>query len=207
MKRLFVRNLHVFVFVNVILITSLACQLPGFIPAGVAEEEAIIEIVESDADQSEEENTEDGSTQEDDVQEEVLDVCTLLPVNESAVTITGKDACVADIDYLIGCGECDSDISITRLESVERAQEVAVDGNCGNPNFSARGESPLGSAGFTCTKTEDEEYREGVAQSYFHVSFSHDRYAVVIGTGYPGMESFILDLGQQTIERIDDSLD
>jgi hypothetical protein len=208
MKGLCDRDLRVFVCVGVLLITSLACYVPGILPVDT-DEEKIMEIVERDEEPSEAENAEEEeeSTQQDDVQEEVLDVCTLLPVDESAVTITGKDACAADIDSLIGCGECNSDISITRLESVARAQEVAVDGNCGNPNFSARGESPIGSAGFTCTKIEDEEYREGVAQSYFYVSFSHDRYAVSISTGYPGKESFALDLGQQTIERIDNTLE
>ena len=208
MKGLLDRDLRVFIFVGVILITTLACYAPGIIPEG-RDDEKIVEILERDVEPSEAESVEEEeeSTQQDDVQEEVLDVCTLLPVNESAVTITGKDTCAADIDALIGCGECNSDISISRFESVARAQEVAVDGNCGNPNFSARGESPIGSAGFTCTNTEDEEYREGVAQSYFYVSFSHDRYAVSISTGYPGMESFVLDLGQETIDRIDNALE
>lgn len=161
--------------------------------------------MEGNPDQSKEEDIEETNSQEDDVLEDPIDVCTLLPVNESAVTITGQDACVADIDYLVGCGECGSNISITRLESAERAREVAVDGNCGNPRFSERGESPIGSAGFTCTDIDEEEYREGVAQSYFSISFSYDRYAVSIDTGYPGLEGFIVGLGRQTIDKIDNS--
>jgi hypothetical protein len=139
--------------------------------------------------------------------EGAVDICKLLPVDGSMVTMAAKDSCVADFDALVGCGECGSVINIARMESEERAQQVATDGNCANPNFFARGESPIGSSGYTCTNISEEEYRPGVAQSYFELSFSYGYYAVKIYTGYPGMEDLVINLGQETIELIDNSLD
>jgi len=132
-----------------------------------------------------------------------LDVCVLLPVDDGAITNRGGNSCVADIDYLIGCGECGSKISITRMESEGAAEEFAVDGGCGNPAFSARGENPIGSAGYICTDLSGEEYRKGVAQSYYLIQFSYRDFLVAIHTGYPGQEGFVNELGLKTINNID----
>ena len=117
-----------------------------------------------------------------------------------------QDACVAEFDSLIGCGQCGSKISVTRTESMEMAQQSADSGRCGNPKFSALGDSPLGDTGITCTNISGDEYREGVAQSYFHIAFSYGRYVASVTTGYPGQEDLVLSLGQGIIDRID-SLD
>ncbi len=136
-----------------------------------------------------------------------VDICTLLPVYDDMVTMSAKDSCVAEFDSLVDCASCGCKISITRMEDAESAQQAAVAGSCGNPRFSQRGDSPLGFSGHTCTNVSDEEYREGVAQSYFKLDFSYNRYLVYIGAGYPGLEDFVISLGEQTIELIDDYLD
>ena len=139
-------------------------------------------------------------------EESVVDMCTLLPVDESMVINPSKYSCVAKFNSLIGCGECGSKISITRMESVEMAQQSADSGRCGNPKFSALGDSPLGDTGITCTNISGETYREGVSQSYFNIAFSYGRYVASVSTGYPGQEDLVLSLGQGIIDRID-SLD
>jgi hypothetical protein len=136
-------------------------------------------------------------------EESELDICSLLPVDPSQVINPSKEACVAEFNSLVGCGSCGSTISITRAESVERAQQGAVAGNCGNPRFDVRGTSILGDAGFTCTDISGEAYREGVAQRYFLISFSYRSYVVTIATGYPGQEDLVIGLGRGVIERID----
>ncbi|MBN1265853.1 MAG: hypothetical protein JXA25_10195 [Anaerolineales bacterium] len=140
------------------------------------------------------------------VQEEgTVDICALLPVDASLVTSQSEYACVADLDSLVGCGECGSTISISRMDTEEMAQQGTVGGNCGNPGFFSRGDSPLGTSGYTCTNISDEEYRDGVAQSYLLLSFSHRNYVISLHTGYPGMEAVLVDLGQETINLIDSS--
>ncbi len=121
--------------------------------------------------------------------------------------MSAKDSCVAEFDSLVDCESCGCKIRITRMEDAESAQQAAIDGSCGNPRFFERGDSPLGFSGFTCANISGEEYREGVAQSYFKLNFSYNRYLVYIGTGYPGLEDFVISLGEQTIELIDDYLD
>jgi hypothetical protein len=131
------------------------------------------------------------------------DLCTLLPIDSSLVEQNTESSCVAIIDSLLGCAGCLDRMSITKVASLEAAQEAATGGKCGNPNFSARIEHPLGDAGFACRNTSDEEFRAGVAQSYYHLSFSRGRYVVSISTGYPGREELVLELGQEIIDRID----
>lgn len=184
---------RLYLFFLLLLISSLACHLPGtgwWVDVGSTGVN-----VDKDGDDltSDEVYNPDGS----------LDVCALLPVDEQAIINRGNDTCVAEINYLIGCGECGSKISITRMESEETAEEFAVDGGCGNPEFSARGESPIGSAGYTCTDISGEEYREGVAQAYYLIQFSYQDYLVAISTGYPGQEGFVNELGLKTINNID----
>ncbi len=58
MKGLLDRDLRVFIFVGVILITTLACYAPGIIPEGMDNEE-IVEIVERDVEPSEAESVEE----------------------------------------------------------------------------------------------------------------------------------------------------
>lgn len=131
-----------------------------------------------------------------------VDVCTLLPVDASQITNRSEDSCVASIDSLVGCNECGSDISITLTESQERAQQAALEASCGNPNFFAKGDSPIGDSGVTCTETSGEEYREGVAQSYIYLIFSSGPFVISIHSGYPGQEALVLELGQEVIERV-----
>jgi hypothetical protein len=137
--------------------------------------------------------------------ESEVDPCTLLPVDESLIDeeLRSKYSCVATIDSLVGCNGCRSSISITRSDSVEIAQQFAGDVRCGNSTFYAKGESPIGDVGGTCTETSGEPYREGVAQGYYYISFSHGRYVVAINLTYPGQEELALSLGQEVIERID----
>jgi hypothetical protein len=136
-------------------------------------------------------------------EQDQVDICAYLSVDTSLVTAQSEDACTADLDSLVGCGECGSTISITRMDTVEMAQQGAVGGNCGNPEFYSRGESPIGTSGYTCTNASGEEYRDGVAQSYYLLSFSHREYVISLHTGFPGMETMLVDLGQETIELID----
>jgi len=96
-----------------------------------------------------------------------------------------------------------SSISITRSDSVEIAQQFAGDVRCGNPNFYAKGESPIGDMGGACTFFGDTPYREGVAQGFYYLSFSYGRYLIAINMTYPGQEALALSLGQEVIERID----
>jgi hypothetical protein len=132
-----------------------------------------------------------------------VDMCALLPLDESLVNNRGNDFCVASFDALVGCGVCGCSISVVQTESVERAQFVALDTRCGNPNFDARGDSPIGDVGVTCTNITGEEYRPGVAQGYLTLAFSYGRYTVSIHTGYPGLEELVVSLGQEVIDRID----
>ena len=155
---------------------------------------------ESDSSQPEDSEKQPAETS---LEESELDICSLLPVDASQVINPSKRACVAEIDSLVGCGSCGSTISLTQMESVERAQQAAVDGNCGNPKFDAKGASILGDAGFTCTDISGEAYREGVSQRYFLISFSYGPYVAQISTGYPGQEDLVIGLGQGIIERID----
>ncbi|MBN1314705.1 MAG: hypothetical protein JXA42_04535 [Anaerolineales bacterium] len=136
-----------------------------------------------------------------------IDICTLLPVHADMVTMPAEDSCVAEFDSFVDCERCGCTISITRMADAESAQQAAVAGSCANPKFYQRGDSPIGFNGHTCTNITGEEYREGVAQSYFNLDFSYNRYLVYIGTGYPGLEDFVISLGEQTIELIDDYLD
>jgi hypothetical protein len=178
---------------TVLLVSSLACFLPGTgwwvdtTSTGVNVERDGGDPASSDIYRP------DGS----------LNVCALLPVDDQAVINHGGSSCVAEINYLIGCGECDSTISITQMDSEQAAQDFADDGGCGNPEFSAQGESPIGSAGYICTDLSGEEYRAGVAQSYYLIQFSHRDFLVAIHTGYPGQEGFVNELGLETINRID----
>jgi hypothetical protein len=131
------------------------------------------------------------------------DLCTLLPIDEDLVTDASPTSCVATIDPLVGCSGCNSRMSITQLGSPEEAQQGALSGSCGNPKFSARGDSPLGDAGITCIDISGEAYREGVAQSYYYIIFSYGPYVASISSTFPGQEALVLELGQGIIERID----
>jgi hypothetical protein len=131
------------------------------------------------------------------------DICALLPVDRSLVTDASAWACVAVIDPLLGCSGCNSRMSIALTDSVEIAQQQAISGSCGNPNFYARGDSPVGDAGMTCTFTGDDEYREGVAQLFFSIIFSYKGYVAGISAMFPGQDAYVLDLARQIVERID----
>jgi hypothetical protein len=134
-----------------------------------------------------------------------VDTCTLLPVDENAVDMRSDVHCLASIDALLGCDACGSRISITRIESAERAQQLARETYCGNPNFVACGVSPIGDAGITSTDISDEVYRPEVAFSYFRVTFSYGRYLVSIDAEIPGKQELVIGIGQEVIERIDAS--
>jgi hypothetical protein len=131
------------------------------------------------------------------------DICSLLPVDRSLVTDASELSCVAVIDALLGCSGCNSRMSITLTDSVEHAQASALGGSCGNPNFTARGDSPVGDVGFTCTNTTGEAYREGVAQGYFYIVFSYGPYVASISATYPGQDAYVVSLAQGIVDRID----
>ena len=131
------------------------------------------------------------------------DPCSLLPVDESRILDASDQFCTVNIDHLTNCGGCNDKLSITRLADRETAMEMAPQGNCGNPRFIARGENPIGDAGFTCTLMTGEEYKPGVAQGYYYLSFSYQEYLVALSSGYPGQEAVLIDLGQQVINHID----
>lgn len=132
-----------------------------------------------------------------------VDPCSLLPVDESRIVNASEDFCVVNIDHLTNCSGCNDKLSISRTADRETAMEFAPSGKCGNQRFIARGETPIGDAGFTCTLMTGEEYRPGVAQGYYRLSFSYQEYLVSLGSGYPGQEGVIIDLGRQIIGRID----
>lgn len=132
-----------------------------------------------------------------------VDPCSLLPVDESRIVNASEEFCVVNIDHLTNCGGCNDKLSISRMADRETAMEWVPQGNCGNPRFHARGETPIGDAGFTCTNMSGEEYRPGVAQSYYDLMFSYQEYLVSLHAGYPGQEGVLIDLGQQIISRID----
>jgi hypothetical protein len=132
-----------------------------------------------------------------------VDPCTLLPVDEGAVTMRSDVHCVASIDAQLGCDTCGSEMSITRVESAERAAQLALETYCGNPNFFACGDSPIGDAGVTSTDTSGEPYRPEVAYTFFRLSFSYGRYLVSIAAEIPGKEELVTGLGQEVIERIE----
>jgi len=134
-----------------------------------------------------------------------VDTCTLLPVDEDAIVARSDVHCVASIDALLGCDACGSKISITRIESAERARQIASETYCGNPNFSVCGVSPIGDAGITSTDISDEPYRPEVAYVFFRVAFSHRRYMVLIDAQIPGKEELAIGIGQEVIERIEAS--
>jgi hypothetical protein len=134
-----------------------------------------------------------------------VDLCSLLPVDDGAIVRRSDVHCVASIDALLGCDACGSEIAITRVESAEQAEQIARDAYCGNPNFTACAESPIGDAGITSTDTSGEEYRPEVAFAHFRMHFSHGRYVVDITAEIPGKEDLVIGIGQEVIERIDAS--
>ena len=131
------------------------------------------------------------------------DPCSLLPVDDDLIENASDEFCVVSIAHLTNCSGCNDELSITRMADRETALEWAPLGKCGNPKFIARGESPIGEAGFTCTLMTGEEYQPGVAQGYYYLSFSYQEYLVSMDAGYPGQEGVLIDLGQQVIDRID----
>jgi hypothetical protein len=134
-----------------------------------------------------------------------VDPCTLIPVDESAITRRQDFYCEASIDALVGCDGCGSQIFLQRMESAERAAQLALEEYCGNPNFFACGESPIGDAGITSTDTSSQPYRPEVANVYYRLTFSYGPYFVRITTEIPGKEGETIAIGQEVIERIDAS--
>jgi hypothetical protein len=134
-----------------------------------------------------------------------VDLCTLLPVDESAITRRQDDFCEASIDALLGCEACGSQITVQRMESAERAAQLALETYCGNPNFTACGESPIGDAGITSTDLSGEPYRPEVAFAHYRLAFSYGPYLVQLTAEIPGKEGEAIAIGGEVIERIDAS--